>query len=155
SGSWRTARRNQIRAGCLSRNSPSNKWWENATPTFFNRASFWRKDVKSELAAIKQAPADSKNPPQAAPTRPVKGKRRSTGTASHGGSVRFFLSKAESNGIPVLDREFPTEPEVILESLKTGKTYFVISEWKGAADLSKKMPLIRKEIVTSRRQTAD
>jgi guanylate kinase len=54
-----------------------------------------------------------------------------------------------------LDREFPTEPEAILESLKTGKTYFVISEWKGAADLSKKMPLIRKEVVTSRRQTAD
>src|SRR5262249_37540828 len=154
-GSWRTAGRNQIRAGCLSRNSPSNKWWENATPTFFNRASFWRNDVKSELAAITEAPADSKNAAEGAPPRTRQGKPRATATASSGGTVRFFLSKAESNGIPVLDREFPTEPEVILESLKTGKTYFVISEWKGAADLSKKMPLIRKEIVTSRRQTAD
>jgi hypothetical protein len=111
--------------------------------------------VKSELAAIAEQPADSKNASETAATRTRKGKRRSTSTTSSGGTVRFFLSKAESNGIPVLDREFSSEPEAILESLKTGKTYFVISEWKGAADLSKKMPLIRKEVVTSRRQTAD
>ena len=111
--------------------------------------------MKSELAAITEAPADSKNGSETVSTRSRKGKRRSASTASSGGTVRFFLSKAESNGIPVLDREFPTEPEAILESLKTGKTYFVISEWKGAADLSKKMPLIKKEVVTSRRQTAD
>jgi hypothetical protein len=128
---------------------------ENATPTFFNRASFWRNEVKSELAAIPEAPTDSKNAQETAPTRTRKAKRRSTAPASSGGTVRFFLSKAENNGIPVLDREFSTEPEAILESLKTGKTYFVISEWKGAADLSKKMPLVRKEVVTSRRQTAD
>jgi hypothetical protein len=123
--------------------------------TFFNRASFWRSDVKSELTAIAEAPADLKTASETAPTRARKGKRRSTVTPSAGGTVRFFLSKAESNGIPVLDREFSSEPEAILESLKTGKTYFVITEWKGAADLSKKMPLIRKEVVTSRRQTAD
>ena len=111
--------------------------------------------MKGELAVIAEPPADSKNTSETTPTRTRKGKRRSTPTASSGGTVRFFLSKAESNGIPVLDREFSTEPEAILESLKTGKTYFVISEWKGAADLSKKMPLIRKEVVTSRRQTAD
>lgn len=128
---------------------------ENATATFFNKAGFWRSDVKGELAVIAEPPADSKNTSETTPTRTRKGKRRSTPTASSGGTVRFFLSKAESNGIPVLDREFSTEPEAILESLKTGKTYFVISEWKGAADLSKKMPLIRKEVVTSRRQTAD
>ena len=111
--------------------------------------------VKSELAAIAEQPADSKNASETAPTRTRKGKRRSTSTTSSGGTVRFFLSKAESNGIPVLDREFSTEPEAILESLKTEKSYFIISEWKGAADLSKKMPLIRKEVVTSGRQTAD
>ena len=123
--------------------------------TFFNRASFWRSDVKSELTAIAEPPADSKNALETAPTRTRKGKRRSTSTASSGGTVRFFLSKAESNGIPVLDRELSTEPEAILESLKTGKTYFVISEWKGAADLSKKMPLIRKEVVSNRRHASD
>jgi len=69
--------------------------------------------------------------------------------------VRFFLSKTENNGLPVLDREFSNEPEAIIESLKTGKSYFVISEWKGSADLSKKMPLIRKEAVTSKKQNLD
>ena len=69
--------------------------------------------------------------------------------------MRFFLNKSESNGVPVLDREFANEPEAIIESLKTGKSYFVISEWKGLADLSKKMPLIRKEVVTGRKHNLD
>ncbi len=57
--------------------------------------------------------------------------------------------------MPGLDRECSKDPEAILESLKTGKSYFVISEWKGAADLSKKVPLIRKEVVTSKKQNLD
>jgi len=39
--------------------------------------------------------------------------------------------------------------------LKTGKSYFVVSEWKGLADLSKKMPLIRKEVVTRKKQNME
>jgi hypothetical protein len=54
-----------------------------------------------------------------------------------------------------LDREFAAESEAIIESLKTGKSYFVISEWKGLADVSKKMPLIRKEAVTSKKQSIE
>ena len=38
-------------------------------------------------------------------------------------------------------------------ALKTGKSYFVISEWKGVADLSKKVPQIRKESVTNKKAT--
>jgi hypothetical protein len=110
--------------------------------------------VKTDLTAIADSPADSKNTPETAP-RTRKARRRSTPAASPGAAVRFFLSKAENNGIPVLDREFSSEPEAILESLKTGKSYFVISEWKGSADVSKKMPLIRKEVVTSKRQSLD
>lgn len=72
-----------------------------------------------------------------------------------GGAVRFFLSKSDSNGVPLLDREFGSEPEALIESLKTGKSYFVISEWKGLADLSKKMPLIRKEAISHRKPQSD
>ena len=111
--------------------------------------------MKSELAAIAEVPADSKNIPEPSQQRTRKGKRRSAPLAASGGAARFFLSKTENNGIPVLDREFSNEPEAILESLKTGKSYFVITEWKGAADLSKKMPLIRKEVVTSKKQNVD
>jgi hypothetical protein len=110
--------------------------------------------VKSELATIADPTADSKNTPEPASPRTRRGKRRSNQGTS-GGTVRFFLSKSENNGVPVLDREFANEAEAILESLKTGKTYFVISEWKGLADLSKKMPLIRKEVVTSKKHNQE
>jgi hypothetical protein len=78
-------------------------------------------------------------------------KRRSPETSTAKGPVRFFLSKTESNGTPLLDEEFDSEGEAMIESLKTGRNYFVISEWKSAADLSKKVPQIRKECVTAKR----
>jgi hypothetical protein len=113
--------------------------------------------MKSEVSIAAEPGADSKNgSAEAAPARTRRGKRRSTqATAPFGGASRFFLSKAESNGVPVLDREFASEPEALIESLKTGKSYFVISEWKGSADLSKKMPLVRKEAVAHKRSQSD
>ena len=107
--------------------------------------------MKSELAAITVSTPDSKNAAEAPSTRTRKGKRRSTAGTSSGEAARFFLSKTENSGIPLLDREFSNEPEAMIESLKTGKSYFVVSEWKGLADLSKKTPLIRKEAVTSKK----
>ena len=53
--------------------------------------------------------------------------------------------------MPILDQELGSEPEAMLESLKTGRSYFVISEWKGSADLSKKVPQIRKESITAKK----
>ena len=111
--------------------------------------------MKSELAAITVPTPDSKNTTETSPARARKGKRRSTPATSLDAAVRFFLSKSENNGIPLLDREFSSEPEAMMESLKTGKTYFVVSEWKGLADLSKKMPLIRKEAVPSKKQNLE
>ena len=113
--------------------------------------------MRSELAAITEQESDPRSASaETAPSRTRRGKRRSAqATAPSGGALRFFLNKSESNGVPVLDREFANEPEAIIESLKTGKSYFVISEWKGLADLSKKMPLIRKEVVTGRKHNLD
>src|SRR5439155_16720569 len=125
--SLKTAARNPIRAACLSLNSQSNRWLESATAIFCSKASFWRNEMKSELAAITVPTPDPKN----AAERTRKGKRRSTSGTSSGGAARFFLGKTENNGIPLLDREFSSEPEAMMESLKTGKTYFVVSEWKG------------------------
>lgn len=65
--------------------------------------------------------------------------------------MRFFLSKPDTNGLPLLEQELGSEPEAMLESLKTGRSYFVISEWKGSADLSKKIPQIRKESVPAKK----
>ena len=104
--------------------------------------------MRAETGIAPEVTPDSRNTSEAnAPGRARKGKRRLSQSQSPGGSVRFFLAKADGTGTPSLDREFDSEPEAIVESFKTGKHYFVISEWKGLADLSKKAPLIRKEAV--------
>jgi hypothetical protein len=109
--------------------------------------------MKSDQAETGTAPTDQRNPsaPAASRTRTVRG--RSGQDTSPGGTVRFFLSKSDSNGLPSFDKELANESEAIVESLKTGRSYFVISEWKGLADLSKKVPLIRKEAITNRKET--
>jgi hypothetical protein len=109
--------------------------------------------MKGEFAATGESP-DPKTTPESAPSRGRKSKRRSTQSSSGGTPARFFLSKSDSNGAPSLDREFDSEPEAIVESLKTGRSYFVISEWKGFADLSKKVPLIRKEAIGSKKASS-
>ena len=110
--------------------------------------------MKSDLAPLVEAPVDSKNSPEPAPPR--RGKRRSAPVTTSNDAVRFFLSKSESNSaVPALDREFANESEAIIESLKTGKSYFVVSEWKGLADLTNEMPLIRKEAVTRKKQNIE
>ena len=50
-------------------------------------------------------------------------------------------------GQPTLEREVESEKEAMLESFKTGRNYFAVSEWKAVPDLSKKTPQIRSEPV--------
>ena len=107
--------------------------------------------MKGELTAAIDAAPDTKIASEGTSARSRKSKRRSAPGPAPSTAVRFFLSKSESNGIPALDREFDSEPEAIVESLKTGRSYFVISEWKGLADLSRKVPLIRKEAIGNKK----
>ena len=107
--------------------------------------------MKGELTEAMDATPDPKNMSEATPMRSRKSKRRSAPGPSSGPAVRFFLSKSENNGMLALDREFDSEPEAIVESLKTGRSYFVISEWKGLADVTRKVPLIRKEAIGNKK----
>jgi len=107
--------------------------------------------MKSEQGAGMALTTDDRPPSDTPSVRGRKGKRRTSAVSSPGGVLRFFLSKAESNGLPLLEQELGSEPEAMLESLKTGRSYFAISEWKGSADLSKKVPQIRKESITAKR----
>lgn len=67
---------------------------------------------------------------------------------------RFFLAKAAgSNGVPELGKEVPTEPEAIVESLKTNLTYFTVTEWRGVADFSGKKPELKREAVVRAHNT--
>lgn len=74
------------------------------------------------------------------------GRRRGASRGESNGTARFFLGKADGK-MPVLDREVGSENEALLESLKTGQSYFAVSEWKAVADLSKEVPQIRKDAV--------
>jgi hypothetical protein len=61
---------------------------------------------------------------------------------------RFFLAREGKTGRePAFEREFASEAEVLVESLKTGRSFYVVSEYRAAADCSGKAPQIRKEAV--------
>jgi hypothetical protein len=107
--------------------------------------------MKTEQGAVGDSAIDGKPQPEASVVRGRRGKRRTSQASPSGGPLRFFLSKPESNGLPLLEQELVSESEAMLESLKTGRSYFVISEWKGAADLSKRIPQIRKESVPAKK----
>lgn len=67
---------------------------------------------------------------------------------------RFFLAKPGSNNsVPELSKEFSAEAEAMVESLKTGLSYFVVSEWRGTADFSGRKPQLGREAVTGRQKT--
>jgi hypothetical protein len=74
------------------------------------------------------------------------GRRRNSNRPDVNSATRFFLGKADGK-TPHLEREIATEKEALLESLKTGSSYFAVSEWRAIADLSKEVPQICKEAV--------
>ena len=82
-------------------------------------------------------------------SRPPRGTRKlRMGPANAVEGQRFFLAKpGGSNGAPEFGKEFAGEPEVMVESLKSGLNYFVISEWRGVADFSGKKPQLGREAV--------
>jgi hypothetical protein len=97
----------------------------------------------SELA---EARGDKESQHMRAPRGNAKGRmHQENGTEGQ----RFFLSVPDpADGIPELGKEFATEPEAIVESLKTGLSYFTVSEWRGTADFSGKKPQLKRQSVT-------
>jgi hypothetical protein len=82
-------------------------------------------------------------------SRPSRGVRKlRMGLANGVDGLRFFLAKpGGSNGAPEFGKEFAGEPEAMVESLKSGLNYFVVSEWRGVADFSGKKPQLGREAV--------
>ena len=77
-------------------------------------------------------------------------RRRITGASESPSSVeRFFLAKRGSNGIPELDHELEDENTAMVEALKTGGNFIILSEWRPTVDNSTKgRPVITKEAVS-------
>lgn len=62
--------------------------------------------------------------------------------------VRYFLAGSESDGRSLsLDRELASENEALIESLKMGVSFYAVTEYRAAPDVTGKAPLIRKEAV--------
>ena len=82
-------------------------------------------------------------------SRSPRGARKiRSGQASGAEGQRFFLAKpGGNNGVPEFSKEFPGEPEAMVESLKSGLSYFVVSEWRGIADFSGRKPQLGREAV--------
>jgi hypothetical protein len=82
--------------------------------------------------------------------RVANGRRRAAAVDPGTTQTRYFIGKADGKA-PSLERELGTEKEAMVESLRSGQSYFAITEWRAVADISKDVPMIRKEIVSPAR----
>ena len=81
---------------------------------------------------------------KAAPAARRKPARAPKATAS----PRYFLAKEQNSGpVPQFGKELANENEALIESVRTGLAYFIVSEWKAVPDLSGKTSQIVKEPV--------
>lgn len=105
------------------------------------------------MAVGVEAVGEGKDPQVA---RTPRGTRKArTVQSSEAEGQRFFLTKATgTSSVPELGKELPTEPEAIVESLKTGLTYWVVSEWRGVADFSGRKPQLRREAARAAPKTS-
>ncbi len=75
-------------------------------------------------------------------------RRRLPATEPDGAQARFFLAgEAKGGQAPELGRELQSEAEALVESLKTGKSFYMVFQYRGVADCSSGKPHIRKEAV--------
>lgn len=105
------------------------------------------------MAASVTAAAVEEKASQARSTR--RGDRKADLGQANGGEVqRFFLAKhGGTSSVPELGRELPGEAEAMVESLKTGSSYFVVTEWRGVADLSGRKPQLSRDAVRAAPRT--
>jgi hypothetical protein len=91
-----------------------------------------------------QAAPPGKPEEQPAARRPSKRRRKENG---NGGAVRYFLTKAGSNGTPELAEEMPDEHQALIAALKQDRSYVTVKEWRAKVDIRKGEPVIGKDPV--------
>ena len=64
-------------------------------------------------------------------------------------TTRYFMGEADATGIS-LKREFGSEVEAQLESLKLNQPYYTIESWKAVADLSQGSIAVQKRAVSTK-----
>ena len=63
------------------------------------------------------------------------------------GTIRYFLTKATSNGTPELDEEMPDEHQALVAALKGDRSFVTVEEWRAKADKKKGVTVIGKDPV--------
>lgn len=108
-------------------------------------------EAKAADNKTRTQPAEQRNGPAGTATPPRRRGKRGNGsktTQECAETSRFFLLKPGSNGTPELDREVEDENTALVEALKTGATFIILSEWRAAVDnATKGRPVITKEAV--------
>ena len=84
--------------------------------------------------------------PKRAKPRASGGRRKAAAPDPGVAQTRYFIGNADGKA-PSIERELAGEKEAMVESLRSGQSYFAITEWRAVADISKDVPVIRKEIV--------
>jgi hypothetical protein len=74
-------------------------------------------------------------------------RRRASKENAGGGSTRYFLAKATSNGAPELGQEMPDEQQALIAALKNDQSFMTVREWRAKVDIRKGVPVIGKEPV--------
>src|SRR5712692_10024948 len=93
-------------------------------------------------------PVGQERPEQPSPPAKRQKRRKNNGARRAEKGCRFFLAKPGGSGeSPVFGREFSKQGEAMVEALKSGITYYVVTEWRPVADLSGKTPQVRRETV--------
>ena len=76
------------------------------------------------------------------------GKRRRVSKEGEStGTVRYFLTKPSSNGIPELGDEMPDEHQALLAAHKADRSFVTIEEWTAKADRRKGITVLGKDPV--------
>jgi len=97
-------------------------------------------------ADVTEAAREGKDPEAGCGSRAARNTR--VGQANGVAGQRFFLAKpGVTQGVPEFSKEFPGEAEAMVESLRTGLSYFIVSEWRGVADFSGRKPRLTGEAV--------
>jgi hypothetical protein len=96
---------------------------------------------------VAEAMAMETKGPQPVTQKPARRRAATSGPESES-ALRFFLAAKDGNGgNPSLGREVANENEALIESLKTGVSFYAVTEYRAIPDVTGKAPLIRKEAV--------
>ena len=97
-------------------------------------------------------PARERNNPAPKPaeepaSRRGSKRRRASKEGESTGTIRYFLTKPSSNGIPELGDEMPDEHQALLAAHKADRSFVSIEEWTAKADRRKGITVLGKDPV--------